>query len=153
MKTRTGFVSNSSSSSFVIGIGRVVSEKKLRGVLAENGVDIVNNHSANILTVDEIKSNHYYIAKTTGNTITVDSFQDSITFKVRNKDDKFLIVNYIGDEGDYSFEDEDGELDYGSFNSDMLPSDILTLVDALNHPSLGIDNNTSIVNIGAGRNG
>ena len=51
MKTRTGFVSNSSSSSFVIGIGRVVSEKKLRGVLAENGVDIVNNHSANILTV------------------------------------------------------------------------------------------------------
>lgn len=49
MKIRTGFVSNSSSSSYVIGVARVTDEEKLKAFIEEHKLQ----YDANIYTTEE----------------------------------------------------------------------------------------------------
>lgn len=116
MKIRAGFVSNSSSSSFIIGAAKVLDEKKLQ--------EHMDTESHLILTGKGFK-----MYALTEDTFAV--YEESVIIKApTNKeercwvhvkdDDKYLIVRVGHDEGDSMFYKDDyfDGLDYSIVNED-----------------------------------
>ena len=85
-------------------------------------------------------------------TVIVESFQDSVSLNVTNNSDEYFVINYNGSEGDYSFEDASGGLDY-DIESDWFDDELLKAIDALYTVDSGIDTTTSGSSYGAGRDG
>jgi len=69
MKHRQGYVSNSSSSSYMIGIGKVVDREKLESFIQSEGISF--NDNFNVFKVSDIDP--YYITHV-NNRYSVESF-------------------------------------------------------------------------------
>jgi len=136
MKIRTGFVSNSSSSSFVIGIARVKDIKSVEELISKTNM----GYSAHISIYDEHTN------------LSVESFDSNVVGLDGTNlvyGDTILKIYYIGDEGDGYFSDGDnyGDLNY-DIDFDDLSTNIVDLVDGL---TPYVDNFDYAY--GAGRNG
>ena len=103
MKIRNGFVSNSSSSSFIIGIGKVTNLEKLKAFIAKKHRDI------DIVNVYALKDQDYLDWHIDGLTTRNDQIcllceysGDEVSFPLNGlKDEEFMaIVNIHNDEGD-----------------------------------------------------
>jgi hypothetical protein len=144
-------VSNSSSSSFIIGIGRVKDEQKLRKILAEEGV---NDYDYDIKTVKEIKeekrsdwdNRKFEIESFTYDIVSIDPTQLA-------DDDKVITISGCrGDDGDFSIYDNDGDwVDY-DYDIDINFFDGLPVSEAIKRFDDTVVDKFDM-SYGAGRNG
>ncbi len=151
MKIRNGFVSNSSSSSFILAIGKVTDREKLEKFLEKHNI---NKYNWQILNVKDIttKSNFYHSVYITSKYITGEGFQGSVSIDktLLQSDDNFFFLSIFNDEGDNTFRtDPDGcDLDY-SIDLSFFNEDQQAVYDYLEENGLIHVDKT----YGAGRNG
>lgn len=168
MKIRTGFVSNSSSSSFIIGIGKVTKNKRSRFKEWYNKITLGNTFyegEVNFLTSEEIfnKDVHDYIP----DDIEYDYDKDELVVKAPvnsepeirmpfdpldiDRDSEYFLVTLGNNEGDSAFYDYGSEeLIYDKVDDDWFEEKQKKILDVLNS---GDFFNDVRVKIGADRNG
>ena len=141
MKIRNGFVSNSSSSSFIIGIARISDEDKLKKYISENNISNVN-----IVGLDYIKKSWAFIFS--GNEIRLESFMSDVSTSFETEEDKYIYLNSVGgDDSDFWNGDE---YDY-DIGLDFFDSDEISAYELFKQKYIGIVDADSTY--GAGRNG
>lgn len=165
MKKRNGFVSNSSSSSFIIAVAEVEDIKKFRQYAQENDIKIEDNGGLPLSTFKELKereSNGWEMERLQEDKIIVESFDCSeVSISSKDMKDGTFVVSYAfyGNEGDGYFYDADDD-DWGEPNYDRVYDDnffdskeekMLTLFGDPEGAGLKKDNCES--SIGAARNG
>jgi hypothetical protein len=145
MKVRNGFVSNSSSSSFILGYGVIKDEVKLKKYLEENNIKL-DGYNVRILKPNLEKINSLECC-------------NNATLYIPNEllnNDLFLveIANNEGDEGFYKteeFNDDCYELDYSiAENIDFYSREQQKLIEVFDNKDLIIKGE---VIFGAERNG
>jgi hypothetical protein len=161
MKIRNGFVSNSSSSSFIVGVGKISNRDAFDEFIKEKGIcNFVDIYTTEEL-VKESESDSWYKNCTKSDDkyyITKDSFMDSgerLEFDP-NLNEEFVVVSYCGDEGECSFcsndpDNCDYDCGYSNYNidSEFFEGDSASyLFDLSDH---GVENYS--YHYGAGRNG
>lgn len=107
MKLRKGFISNSSSSSFMIGVGKVNDLDKLKKELAK-----IKKVDYKLIQLKDIKNSYdVHVGKST---ISVESFTgDSVNLKNLSPEDWILYFSEFGPHDDSDFWNEEyGEYDY-----------------------------------------
>lgn len=167
MKIRKSFVSNSSSSSFIIGVAEVADICKFKKYAKENGISLENNYDFTLTTWKELRDKE---RSKWGDTesikddkIIVDSFAyDEISISSKDMKDGTMVIVYAfyGNEGDGYFYDSDDDDDWGEPNYDRVYDDnffnaseekMLALFGSPEAAGLKKDNCES--SIGAARNG
>lgn len=124
MKIRKGFVSNSSSSSFLLGVALIEDEDKFN-----KWWESLNkkwwDHDVRISTVHDLKNNFSHSGwgtiRVEDECLKVECFRgDVVQLSLENRapSDRVLIVDIANNEGDCGFPTEDGEL-YGSPDYDI----------------------------------
>lgn len=114
MKTRSGFVSNSSSSSFIIALAKVIDKSKLEGWLKSvanseqlrydveikrlGDIPVEGSEEAKYECTERVKDST--VIRTT---LLNDDFTVELDSKNLSEDDEILIVTITNDEGDYDF--------------------------------------------------
>ena len=154
MKIRDGYVSNSSSSSFIIAIAKVTdltkfSKKFFTDKQSHNGIDCILLPT---FTVLETRDNNWtYEFK--DNKIVVESFNDtSVEMEVTPDSEAknhYFIANITNDEGDHCFLDKFDDLDY-DIDKDFFYGWQRKLLDEMT-PENGVEK--AEIRFGAGRNG
>jgi hypothetical protein len=150
MKVRQGFVSNSSSSSFIIGVGKIVDLAKFEEFRKKMNFSEYNVrvHSTKELINTTTRYNNFKVKNTT---LEVCSFSGTtVSTKIDPTKDELFVVTYLNnDEGDEGFLNDDGDdIDY-----DIDPSFFSESQQTL----LSLDEKVGVVNyesaFGAARNG
>ncbi len=135
MKIRNGFVSNSSSSSFIIGVGLLKDKNAKRS-------DVVEYY-----TKTDVKQNLNYSERL--DRVKIESFNgDEVTLEDISElaeDDIIIIADMYGD-GDQFWDEEYEEYDYDNVSEDDLDVDQQEAIEVL------VENNCTY-SIGAGRDG
>lgn len=116
MKIRNGFVSNSSSSSFIVGIAKINDLNKLKENLLDNNITL-DTYQTTIRSLIDIKNDGVFETIYNTNNIEVESFVTSaiITHDKLEDNDFLFIVNISNDEGDSAFYSGG----YGNFDYDI----------------------------------
>ena len=166
MKFRTGFVSNSSSSSFIIGVAEVADVAKLKQYAQENGIKLEDNYDIKLTTLKELKGQErkgWETEQLRDDKIIVDSFdydEVSISSKDMKDDTHIVIYTFFGNEGDGYFRDEDEDDDWSELNydrvyeNDFFDSSEDKILSMFGDPeSSGLNKNNCEFDIGAARNG
>jgi hypothetical protein len=160
MRRKLGFISNSSSSSFIIGVGKIIDKKKFEEYCTMNEIDnsdiAVVSTSKIISSEDRNNKWKLYSVRDTNDkdkVLTVDSFNGEEVDLVfdPSKEEEFLIVSMAGNEGDQSFnngDDDDYDLRY-DINEDFFEEKDRKLME-FNKDSGVSDYSCTF---GAGRNG
>lgn len=153
MKIRSGFVSNSSSSSFIVGIAKINDYNEFTQYIIDNNIKL--DYDVKVLTLSSIKESTNYDMHFNNNKIYVDSFQTDASLDTKDckDEDLFLVVNICNNEGDSDFitsdyDDIDYDIDMSFFNNNDKK-----VYNAFYSEKSGLDLNKSEVYFGAGRNG
>lgn len=143
MKIRNGFVSNSSSSSFVLGYGKVIDYNALHKYLEENNISINgnylkmwdNNYESNWSRQYELSCSNYI----------------SVTIPEELRCEGTIIAEFGNNEGDSAFSGEDDwDLDYScAENIEWYDKDQQAVIRLFSQPFI----KQGFVEIGAERNG
>jgi hypothetical protein len=162
MKIRNGFVSNSSSSSFIIGIAAVADVDACKKYLEDNKIKTEGHNAPMLMKLKDIKENKPYDIETiTNDTISIESFMyTDVSINIDKLDDEDYVLFYVfyGDEGDYSFmgEDDDSydyDIDY-DIDYDFFGKDEKAVIDMFGDPDAsGLNKAECELSLGAGRNG
>ena len=153
MKIRNGFVSNSSSSSFIIGIGIVKNLEKLKTSLDEIGIKYKDDsvwYEVSFVRSNDLKDKINCLGLNYINS----SFNDTEVYLKKDKvkvDDTLVLVCICNNEGDEAFyrSEDDYECDY-DIDLSYFSVNQQKLIDILNNKELVKDVD---INYGAGRNG
>ena len=153
MKQRNGFVSNSSSSSFIVGIAKIsdrnMFDKKFKWQTGDGYSD-----GFQIRTLKQIMDGESYWTVGVSDThISVEGITNSVSIPREglSENDEILVFSRYGGEGDHSFDpmgtgDIDYDIDFGFFSEDE--QNIIRFFEAKNK---GLENPS--VAWGAGRDG
>lgn len=159
MKIRSGFVSNSSSSSFILGIGIVADEEKFRQACKDVGLSF-DEHAGwrnevaikplSQILADAAESS-WSVPEVRGTKLVIESFTyNEVSLDFSDLDGNTLIayMDSTGElDGDYAFSDEDG----WEMNYDRSPTDNDCEKMSVFSESCGIKNGDTVG--GAGRDG
>jgi hypothetical protein len=157
VKVRNGFVSNSSSSSFIIGLAEIVDKEGLEKYLNEHDIKFNDGWD-----YPEIKSGSQLIEESNGEYATIYINNDEISIEAPvnygptistkfdiNKD--YFIYDHGNNEGDSEFWDEgSGEMDYSIVDYNYFSKKEQIMIDIFNDNKF-VKN--GVYNIGAARNG
>lgn len=147
MKKRLGFVSNSSSSSFIICVAKVTDEKKLRNYLTKKGIKIGEGYEdLHLDTVENLSKNWSFRIK--DNKLYLESFMNDVRTEFESMDDKILYYDIVGGD-DSDFWDGyyyDYDIDLNFFSTEEID-----IYNIFSKKDIGIEN--SDTSYGAGRNG
>jgi hypothetical protein len=158
MKIRSGFVSNSSSSSFIVGVAKVKDVDKLKNYLTSKNLNDTT-HDFGIVNVKELLTNERFDVKYNNGKVVVSSFINDAVIRDIKEYDTIFYVNIVGDEGDGSFSiyDDNGEfvdLNYDiNMDSSYFSKKEIDLYNIFSNIDSGLDVKTASVSYGAGRNG
>ena len=161
MKIRNGFVSNSSSSSFMVGIARINDLDKFKKYLNSVGInpDEIKDYEFNIGTLKDFEHDIKPRYNGDGSDIVIESFRDYARIKIEPGDEWFVSFNYVANEGDTGiFSNDDGygcnyDIDYDYFEEYDYYKIPVAIVAAMNRPDSGLDITGSDYSYGADRNG
>lgn len=154
MKIRNGFVSNSSSSSFIIAIAKIVDKQKFNAKFAK-----VLNGDFSVLKVKDVALNGRDYPSKTKTTVEVSSFMGdavSIPLDKLSEEDEVVAYYFCGNEGDgcfcYGDSDADG-YDYPDYDisDDFFEKQQQAVMDLFNDSNNGLED--AQLSCGAGRNG
>lgn len=162
MKRRIGFVSNSSSCSFLVYVSKVNDNKDIDAIIQDYNPQVpeLSEYISNDLVL--LTKPHLKLLIDTNDTYMFDSdFAGGISleslYNSLDDSDIILCLHNYNEQGDYAYyrdsEDPDGwgELDYDNISEkDLLDESVLSLISKLSH-----DYRLSSINyfFGAGRNG
>lgn len=150
MKTRMGFVSNSSSSSFICGIAEIADKTKFDDYIKQKGIEL-NDYDVFVTTEED--SDNKCDVRLVGGHIVVDSFVTDSRVNRNKPGTMFFVVNISNDEGDYSFWDEEyGEMNY-NIDLDYYSTRQQQLYNIFTDPTSGLNMDNADVTYGAERNG
>jgi len=148
MKIRNGFVSNSSSSSYIIGIALINDENKFKNYIKEKNIT-----NLNIVSINDI--NYPLDINISNNTVKLDSFMTDVRLIYNNDNDKIVFLYSCGDDnGDQDFWVDEGDYGYMDYdiNIDFFDQSIIDAYMVFNSDlDIGLVSQDSI--FGAGRNG
>ena len=151
MKVRNGFVSNSSSSSFIIGVAKINDLNKLRKYMSDKGISA--EYDLSILSKVDILNNKPWRLDVRNNQASIESFTGSgvrLDIEKLALLDTVLTYYYTGhDDNDFWNGDEyDYDIDLSLFDTNEQ-----NIYDMFKDKDSGLDVSTSQVTYGAGRNG
>jgi len=146
VKIRNGFVSNSSSSSFIVGIGEIKNKNLLKEYFEKYGIQ----ENYEIKVGDKVKLKEHI--NSSGDSITVDVCNSMSLTKNIKDDTEYLIAQITNDEGDSDFwVEEDGDFDYSSAEDvSYYCSEQQKIIELFNNSNIITDGEVAF---GAERNG
>ena len=149
MKIRSGFVSNSSSSSFILGISKIDNITTFMDYILEKGI----SNNITIIKKSGMQKSVWGAGLDERGFFVNDGFQSDVSIDTNNldQDDSVAYVNITNNEGDDIFYDGwECNYDIGIDFFDKQQQDIYNM---FYDKQSGLDVKTSDAHYGAGRNG
>ena len=156
MKIRNGYVSNSSSSSFIIGIAKIIDLEKMRKYLSDMGISS-GGYEFTIISKYDLEQNKPWDINIRDNIISLESFNGAdvrLDSSDMNGLDVMLIYGFTGhDDSDFMNDDDIFyDLDY-DIDLDFFDESEQKIFKMFSDKNSGLDIKTSDITFGAGRNG